>query len=383
MGKESDAEMSEKPGHSTHIEVGDIVVPAADMPELGITRAAVGCVKGVTADGACTVAFWTREVENAVLATLAVTDVLLLRRGAEHESPLFEESTKSANREPDIRLYDIVAGPRGMRDSDPAHAPYGTVVGCPSEHEIEVEFADENWRALPAVTLTVESTYAAYRRCSSRYGRLDEGEEERVLRDQEARMRRLRQVSQWEWMRVAAMVGDSTRVSELISIGSPLQAYGEWVDENALHVAASGGHLEVLRILLSHCSESQLDASDVCGLTPLSWAANIGRLDIAELLLAHGADINTIEGDGIPNTPLRQVVDGAPLHVLKFLVDHGADWDVPGWMQLTARDIAEERIAGQRPYPPKPALDEAAEAEVRAWLVEELARKPYRSYWER
>jgi ankyrin repeat protein len=55
-----------------------------------------------------------------------------------------------------------------------------------------------------------------------------------------------------------------------------------------LHYAATGGHLDVIRLLVEH--HAYVDASSPNGSTPLMMAAMYGTIDAVKLLLAEGAD---------------------------------------------------------------------------------------------
>jgi ankyrin repeat protein len=112
-------------------------------------------------------------------------------------------------------------------------------------------------------------------------------------------------------------------------------------DEGELHFAAQEGDITRVRELLA--AGQSPNAFDEIAKTPLHYAAESGHIDIMRVLLEGGADVNANDEARIGNTPLRDVADECSLAVAKCLVDAGADPRIPGWMQLTALDKAEER----------------------------------------
>jgi ankyrin repeat protein len=123
-----------------------------------------------------------------------------------------------------------------------------------------------------------------------------------------------------------------------------------YLDEWDLHFAAQEGDMTSVRQLLADGRSP--NAFDEISHTPLHYAAESGHFEIMRVLLEAGADVNANEEARIGNTPLREVAGDCSLAVARFLVDAGADPRIPGWMQLTALDQAEERKdeEGQRVY---------------------------------
>ena len=62
---------------------------------------------------------------------------------------------------------------------------------------------------------------------------------------------------------------------------------------NALHKACTGGHLEVARVLLQHCFVTNMSDPDRWGWTPLHHAAFGSHSDVVKLLLSKGANPNS------------------------------------------------------------------------------------------
>jgi len=101
-----------------------------------------------------------------------------------------------------------------------------------------------------------------------------------------------------------------------------------------LHVAAAGGHKEVVSVLLTH--GALVNARDHRGWTPLHALIEMSaRTDVADLLLAHGADIDA--RDNLGHSPVSLAVrfihgpgGGWADHagVTAFLLDRGATLDI-------------------------------------------------------
>ena len=60
-----------------------------------------------------------------------------------------------------------------------------------------------------------------------------------------------------------------------------------------LHVAASKGYLDVVKILLDNCA--YVDCINMYGRSPLHLAAKNGWLDVVELLVKNDADVHLME----------------------------------------------------------------------------------------
>ena len=85
-----------------------------------------------------------------------------------------------------------------------------------------------------------------------------------------------------------------------------------------LHGAASSGHIEAVRMLLSYGADA--GAADEWGQAPLHMAAAGGHAEVAEFLLANGAPVNAADEQGY--TPLHHASSGA---VTEVLLKAGAD----------------------------------------------------------
>jgi ankyrin repeat protein len=83
---------------------------------------------------------------------------------------------------------------------------------------------------------------------------------------------------------LAALKGYTDLCKKLIARDADVNKPG-WTP---LHYAATGGHLETMRLLLDH--HAYLDAASPNGSTPLMMAAKYGSIDAVRLLLDSGAD---------------------------------------------------------------------------------------------
>ena len=83
---------------------------------------------------------------------------------------------------------------------------------------------------------------------------------------------------------IAALKGDRGAVEKLLARDAAVNKTG-WTP---LHYAATGGHLEIIRLLLEQ--HAYIDAESPNGSTPLMMAARYGSIDAVKLLLEEGAD---------------------------------------------------------------------------------------------
>ena len=104
----------------------------------------------------------------------------------------------------------------------------------------------------------------------------------------------------------AAAIGDILRIEALVTLGfdfnSPLDEYGQ----SALFLAATHGHVPLLRKLVALCSPSMLDVASHGGTTPATAAAAKGHIEALAILSEAGADVGTAGASGL--TPLEYVL---------------------------------------------------------------------------
>lgn len=109
-------------------------------------------------------------------------------------------------------------------------------------------------------------------------------------------------------------------------------------DSMVLHCAAEGGHLEMMKMLLSEGSD--VNAEDSAGGTPLHSATCTGEKEAVILLLKNGADIDAI--DMFSTTPLLNAIDFGHADVVQILMEYGADIDISDNNDRKALQVAYE-----------------------------------------
>eukprot|EP00435_Cladocopium_sp_Y103_P026970 s1639_g6.t1 len=122
-----------------------------------------------------------------------------------------------------------------------------------------------------------------------------------------------------------------------------------------LHVAAEGGDLEIVKILLERGANKNVATTDE-GMTALSCAARFGRLEVVKCLVEAGADKDAMTPEG--KTAFVVAIENRRLEVAMFLANSGAKVD--------------EAIAASSPDPLHHAA-EAGHVEVVDRLLEKKA----------
>ena len=131
--------------------------------------------------------------------------------------------------------------------------------------------------------------------------------------------------------------GNVAYAEELLGKGAKI---GE---DEILHCAAQRGNVEMLSFLLKSGDIDFIDQFDSLALTPLAWAAKNGDILSMKLLLEAGANVNAVDTRNIGNTALREVIGDGNIEVIELLLKAGADPDIPGWMQVSARNAAKSQ----------------------------------------
>src|SRR5262249_14171700 len=83
-----------------------------------------------------------------------------------------------------------------------------------------------------------------------------------------------------------------------------------------LHIAASNGAVEMMKALIAHGADVNLENSS--HQTPLQWAAWNNRADGIALLVDKGAEVN--RGDLVGNTPLMLAAENRAADAIKMLL---------------------------------------------------------------
>jgi ankyrin repeat protein len=119
----------------------------------------------------------------------------------------------------------------------------------------------------------------------------------------------------------AADRGDIEIATLLIAHGAQTDFANDADVDTAVHQAARGGHIDVLKLLLA--KGAKVDAKGVNQSTPLLLAAADDHNDCVEFLLSKGADPNTGDIEGC--TPLHYAANVGYTAPIETLLAHGAD----------------------------------------------------------
>jgi ankyrin repeat protein len=90
---------------------------------------------------------------------------------------------------------------------------------------------------------------------------------------------------------------------------------------SALILAAAGGHIKIVKMLLS--SGADLNYKDSAGLTALNWSAMRRKNAVASQLLKWHVDVNIHDNNGV--TPVMYAAGTDNIELLRLLAANGAD----------------------------------------------------------
>ncbi|NXG87153.1 RAI14 protein, partial [Stercorarius parasiticus] len=119
---------------------------------------------------------------------------------------------------------------------------------------------------------------------------------------------------------LAATKGHAECLRIMVTHGADVTAQ-DGAGHSALHLAAKNSHPDCIKRLLQ--SKCPTDSTDNSGKTALHYAAACGCLQAVQLLCEHKCPINIKDLDG--NIPLLLAVQNGHTEVCKYLLDHGAD----------------------------------------------------------
>ncbi|NXY75562.1 RAI14 protein, partial [Glareola pratincola] len=119
---------------------------------------------------------------------------------------------------------------------------------------------------------------------------------------------------------LAATKGHAECLRIMVTHGADVTAQ-DGAGHSALHLAAKNSHPDCIKRLLQ--SKCPTDSTDNSGKTALHYAAACGCLQAVQLLCEHKCPINVKDLDG--NIPLLLAVQNGHTEVCKYLLDHGAD----------------------------------------------------------
>ncbi len=95
----------------------------------------------------------------------------------------------------------------------------------------------------------------------------------------------------------------------------------DYVIRSGLHWAASGGKIEMIRLLLKYGAD--INRPDIYNVKPIHLAVSAGHSKAVEFLLDAGADINAVDIQA--RTPLAYAVMDADYQIAELLLKRGAD----------------------------------------------------------
>ena len=122
----------------------------------------------------------------------------------------------------------------------------------------------------------------------------------------------------------AAEGGYAKIVASMLQNDPELISSKDCYDRTPLHCAASGGHKDLEKLLLSRGAD--INATDYQGYTPLHWAAQNGHREAAEVLLSNKADPDSRGDEGV--TPLDLAAENNHKDLMDLLVAHKASVSV-------------------------------------------------------
>ncbi len=131
--------------------------------------------------------------------------------------------------------------------------------------------------------------------------------------------------------------GDLAEVERLIEHDAALDEREKRYGRTALHMAAMGGHVEVVRALLAQ--GAAVNGGDSYGFTALHLAVWQGRAAVVEVLLAAGADVNANRNHRRV-TPLHVAAQFGHAVIARRLIAAGADANVRAGNGETALGVA-------------------------------------------
>ncbi|XP_036614295.1 ankycorbin isoform X1 [Trichosurus vulpecula] len=119
---------------------------------------------------------------------------------------------------------------------------------------------------------------------------------------------------------LAASRGHVECLRAMVTHGADVTAQ-DTAGHSALHLAAKNSHPECIKKLLQ--SKCPAESTDNSGKTALHYAAAHGCLQATQILCEHKSPINLKDLDG--NIPLLLAVQNGHTEVCRYLLDHGAD----------------------------------------------------------
>uniref|UniRef100_A0A914H4P4 C2 domain-containing protein n=1 Tax=Globodera rostochiensis TaxID=31243 RepID=A0A914H4P4_GLORO len=118
-----------------------------------------------------------------------------------------------------------------------------------------------------------------------------------------------------------AKAGDTQLVRHLLAYGADINRTRNAYGNNALHLAATYGHLDTVRLLLEW--KADVSARNSKQKTALYYASCEGKELVAQELIRAGAEVNTAGTDG--DAPLHCAAEEGWSRVMQLLMENGAN----------------------------------------------------------
>ncbi|KAL6066503.1 Telomerase protein component 1 [Balamuthia mandrillaris] len=122
---------------------------------------------------------------------------------------------------------------------------------------------------------------------------------------------------------IATRKGFASAVYCLLEHGADANRYEQRDGNSAIHIAAEGGHLEIVRMLAN--KTTNLNKANSFGQAPLHMAANAGHQVVLSILLEAGADVNLRNRKRYGQTALHFAAAKGHLSCVETLIQAGAD----------------------------------------------------------
>lgn len=147
--------------------------------------------------------------------------------------------------------------------------------------------------------------------------------------------------SNWEEFLIdSCRFGDIDDIKEALSNGADPNHKDEQ-GNNALHMAAANGHLEVAKIIAPLVKPETINGKNEAGNTPLHWAVINNMKFLVEFLLSIKADCNVKNGDG--DRPLDLAINQEKLELIELI----APFTTPTAEEMKEAEELKEDAAGE------------------------------------
>lgn len=138
-------------------------------------------------------------------------------------------------------------------------------------------------------------------------------------------------------LQVAVIARDRDRVNTIIQTNPDLEARGPG-RQTALHIAASNGQAEIVKILLEAGANPHVRTES--GSTPFYRAARSGSIPTLQLLYDVGSDVNAATWDAW--TPIFEAMENLHVSAVDWLVNAGAKLDQRILVGMSVIDFARD-----------------------------------------